>query len=249
MNHPPIDINLAQRSPLMLLDHVVFFVDDLDDAIQTFSSFGFTVTPGGTNGPTHNALICFENETYIELIALRRIRVRRLFKLLRSLGLLGLRRAAKRDFNTRLFGWFSEPQGFRDICFRAPSLEAVKQDCREKGYPLTPIVAFNRHRPDGITVSWYLAGALDEEQPFFIEDKTPLHYRIPDGFARIHANGALGITELTTRTALSFSAENVASITGPANLRGKFSVGIKTSSSPKQLEIPSSYEGKISLVS
>ena len=55
----------------MLLDHVVLFVDDLDDAVDIFSSHGFTVTPGGINGPTHNALIAFENETYIELIALR----------------------------------------------------------------------------------------------------------------------------------------------------------------------------------
>ena len=55
----------------MLLDHVVLFVDDLDDAVNIFSSHGFTVTPGGINGPTHNALIAFENETYIELIALQ----------------------------------------------------------------------------------------------------------------------------------------------------------------------------------
>ena len=249
VDHLPIAINQSQRKFFMLLDHIVLFVDDLDDAIQTFSSFGFTVTPGGTNGPTHNALIAFENETYIELIALRTIRVRRLFKLLRSVGLIGLRRAAKRDLNTRLFSWFSGPQGFRDICFRAPSLEAVKQDCQKKGYPLTPIIAFNRHRPDGITVSWYLAGTLDEEQPFFIEDKTPLHYRIPDGRARIHTNGALGITELTTRTVLNFSAENVTTVTGPANHRGKFSIGIKTSSSPQQLEIPSVYEANIRLIS
>ena len=45
----------------MLFDHVVLFVDDLDDAVSIFSSYGFTVTPGGINGPTHNALIAFEN--------------------------------------------------------------------------------------------------------------------------------------------------------------------------------------------
>lgn len=54
----------------MLLDHIVLFVDDLEDAVNVLSSCGFTVTPGGINGPTHNALIAFENETYIELIAL-----------------------------------------------------------------------------------------------------------------------------------------------------------------------------------
>ena len=75
----------------MLLDHVVLFVDDLDDAVSIFSSYGFTVTPGGINGPTHNALIAFENETYIELIALQKRTMRRLFKLMRRSGLLRLR--------------------------------------------------------------------------------------------------------------------------------------------------------------
>ena len=55
----------------MLLDHLVLFVDDLTKAITRFESKGFTVTPGGTNGPTHNALIVFSNDTYIELIALQ----------------------------------------------------------------------------------------------------------------------------------------------------------------------------------
>ena len=33
----------------MLLDHVVLFVDNLEDAVDTFTEQGFTVTPGGVN--------------------------------------------------------------------------------------------------------------------------------------------------------------------------------------------------------
>jgi catechol 2,3-dioxygenase-like lactoylglutathione lyase family enzyme len=231
----------------MLLDHVVLFVDDLDDAVSIFSSYGFTVTPGGINGPTHNALIAFENETYIELIALRKRTTRRLFKFMRRLGLLRLRSLMTTDLNNRLFGWFSKPQGFRDICFRAASLEEVSRECLARGIPLTPIIPFNRHRPDGVTVSWYLAGAVNEAEPFFIEDKTPLNLRIPDGAARIHDNGALGITEIGTKVLLSFSVAN-ASTGDNSGVHGKFGISIKTVSSARDLDLPSSYAANIRLV-
>ena len=231
----------------MLLDHVVLFVDDLDDAVNTFSSYGFTVTPGGINGPTHNALIAFENETYIELIALQKRTTRQLFKFMRRSGLLRLRSLMTTDLNNRLFGWFSKPQGFRDICFRAISLEEVSRACQARGIPLTPIIPFNRHRPDGITVSWYLAGAVNDVEPFFIEDKTPLHLRIPDGAARIHGNGALGITEVETKVPLSFSVAN-ASINDNSGIHGKFGISIKTAEPARDLDLPSSYAASIRLV-
>lgn len=231
----------------MLLDHVVLFVDDLEDAVDIFSSYGFTVTPGGINGPTHNALIAFENETYIELIALRKKRMRLLMKFMRRSGLLRLRSWTKTDLNNRLFGWFSKTQGFRDICFRASSLAAVAKECQAKGIALTPIIPFNRHRPDGVTVSWYLAGAIDDAQPFFIEDKTPLELRIPDGAARIHDNGAVGITAVATKVPLSFSAAN-AMIKADSGVRGKFNISIKTTASVKKTEIPKAYSAVIRLV-
>lgn len=242
-----VAVKSLEETLLMLLDHVVLFVDDLEDAVRMFSSFGFTVTPGGINGPTHNALIAFDNETYIELIALRSVAVRRLFKLLRYSGLLSLRRLIRNDLNNRLFGWFSKRQGFRDVCFRASSLEAVSKDCRQKGYALTAIIPFNRHRPDGVTVSWYLAGAVDDVQPFFIEDKTPLSYRIPDGPARLHQNGALGIIELVTRSPLNFSAENVSTTSQAKGLRGGFCITIKTASCTRELNIPKVYAADIRL--
>jgi len=209
----------------MLLDHVVLFVDDLDDAVSIFSSYGFTVTPGGINGPTHNALIAFENETYIELIALQKRTTRRLFKLMRRSGLLRLRSLVTTDLNNRLFGWFSKPQGFRDICFRATSLEEVSR----------------------VTVSWYLAGAANDSEPFFIEDKTPLSLRIPDGAARTHDNGALGITEIEAKVPLSFSVAN-ASIIDNSGIRSKFGISVKTASSARDLDLPSSYSANIRLI-
>jgi hypothetical protein len=53
------------------LDHVVVLVSNLEHATEQFRGLGFTVSLGGTNGPTHNALITFQDQTYIELISTR----------------------------------------------------------------------------------------------------------------------------------------------------------------------------------
>ena len=53
------------------LDHVVIAVRDLDAAITSYRSLGFTVQPGGRHPgrSSHNALIVFADGAYIELIA------------------------------------------------------------------------------------------------------------------------------------------------------------------------------------
>lgn len=232
----------------MLLDHVVLFVDDLEDAVATFSQQGFTVTPGGVNGPTHNALIAFANETYIELIALQSRKMRLLLRLLMHLGLLKLLSPKKRDLNARLLNWFSGSQGFTDICLRAVSLEALTSAPPETLGALTPVTAFKRQRPDGILVSWRLAGAVDLMQPFFIEDDTPLNYRIPDGSSRHHPNGSLGITELITRSELSVTPENALIRTNVAPSRSKFGIGITTTGVAREIPLGSKYCADIRLI-
>jgi hypothetical protein len=232
----------------MLLDHVVLFVDDLEDAVDTFSQHGFTVTPGGVNGPTHNALIAFANETYIELIALQSRKKRLLLRLLGQLGLLKVLSPKNRNLNTRLLSWFSGSQGFTDICLRVVSLEAFASTPPEALGALTPVTAFKRHRPDGIHVSWRLAGAVDLMQPFFIEDDTPLNYRIPDGPSRHHANGSQGITELITRSELSVRPENAIIRTSVASSRSKFSIGITTTGLVKEIPLGREYNADIRLI-
>ena len=52
-------------------DHAVIAVQNLDVAIQDYCDLGFTVFRGGVhaNRATENALIVFEDGTYLELLA------------------------------------------------------------------------------------------------------------------------------------------------------------------------------------
>ena len=193
----------------MLLDHLVLFVDDLTTAITRFESTGFTVTPGGINGPTHNALIVFSNDTYIELIALQSSRARLVMRWLRHAGVLALRRWLKRDLQTRLLDWMSGPQGLIDLCLRGTELNEISHSSPLTGIGLTDPVQFKRHRPDGLVVQWTLRGANERRQPFFIQDATPINYRLPAGDVRTHPNGALGISEVRTGELIEPSVSNV----------------------------------------
>ncbi len=208
----------------MLLDHLVLFVDDLKTAVTHFESRGFTVTPGGTNGPTHNALIVFSNDTYIELIALQSSRTRLIMRSLRAVGVLALRRWLKRDLRTRLLNWMSGPQGLVDLCFRGAELHEIAPSSPLSGIGLTDPVQFKRIRPDGLVIKWTLRGANDPRQPFFIQDATPIDYRIPTGDARIHPNGALGISEVRTGALIEPSVSNVRITHDPKLKQGSMSV-------------------------
>src|SRR5689334_2853398 len=63
-------MKLADIMPLHF-DHAVIAVKDLDNAIQDYHDLGFTVIRGGihSNRATKNALIVFEDGTYLELLA------------------------------------------------------------------------------------------------------------------------------------------------------------------------------------
>lgn len=207
----------ATQQPLAL-DHVVLVVTNLKRAIAQFESKGFTVIEGGTNGPTHNALITFADGTYIELIALRSLATRAIFRLLSMTGLLALRRLVKQDFNNRLFRWFGGPQGFSDICFRVADLDAFQDRCAEMRLPLTATLEFCRQRPDGI----------DDSQAFFIEDITPIQCRIPEGKSREHANGAIGMTRATSRAPLVQRPTDIEFRTAPDLGSQRFTIALRT---------------------
>ena len=230
---------MAATQQSLTLDHVVLVVTNLKHAIDQFESKGFTIIDGGTNGPTHNALITFADGTYIELIALRSLATRAIFRLLFMTSLLSLRRLVKQDFKNRLFRWFGGPKGFSDICFRVTDLDAFHARCAEMRFPLTTTGEFRRQRPDGIDVRWRLAGAIDDSQAFFIEDITPIQYRIPDGKSREHVNGAIGITRVTSRVSLHQRPTDIEFRTAPDLGNQRFTITLRTKTTDKSRPEPS----------
>ena len=166
------------------LDHLVVAVNDLDRASADYRALGFTVLTGGihANGATHNALIVFEDGTYIELLALTG-----------QPPIPGLI-----DFSILNQGG----EGLVGYALGTDRLDADAARLRAAGVAIGEVVAGERRRPDGTLLQWQLMriepdGHTHGFAPFLIQDVTPRGLRVPQDAASVtHANRAVGIERL-----------------------------------------------------
>jgi catechol 2,3-dioxygenase-like lactoylglutathione lyase family enzyme len=154
------------------IDHVVIWVNDLDAASVDYVNLGFTVVPGGehTGGVTRNALVCFMDGSYLELIAAN--------------GEL-----PESHFFYRQHG----QEGLVTFALLPDDIEKDIARARKRGLELEGPTPGGRTRPDGKEVKWQTAKPPTHDLPFLCGDVTPRELRVPTGAARLHTNGIKGI--------------------------------------------------------
>ena len=162
---------------MIRLDHVVIAVAELSGAVEDYRALGFTVQMGGRHpGRTsHNALVVFEDDSYLELIAWA------------EPG------PAERWYNALQ----QHGEGFMDFALVPGDVAAAIGAARVRGLSLTGPLDGSRVRPDGRQVRWRTARQATFDLPFLCGDVTPRELRVPTGEVRRHANGATGIASLT----------------------------------------------------
>src|SRR5689334_14717627 len=162
------------------IDHIVILVSDLAAAVADYITLGFTVTPGGehTGGATHNALVVFADDSYLELIAFKRPAPEHHWYRHSALG-----------------------EGIIDFALLPTTIEADLAAARERGLEIEGPFPGGRLRPDGQQVAWQSGRALTPDLPFLCGDVTPRALRVPEGAARTHANGVTGVARLTVAVA------------------------------------------------
>jgi catechol 2,3-dioxygenase-like lactoylglutathione lyase family enzyme len=158
------------------LDHVVILVHDLDRAREDYAALGFTVVPGGqhTDGATHNALIAFADGSYLELIAFLRAAPEHSWWRHAALG-----------------------PGLIDAALLPQDIAADIAAARRRGLPLLGPFSGGRARPDGQRLAWETGRPTTGDLPFLCADVTPRDLRVPGGPAREHANGTVGVADIT----------------------------------------------------
>jgi len=171
---------LEEKQLIRAIDHIVILVDDLAAASADYAALGFTVTPGGehTGGATHNVLVVFADDTYLELIAFKRP-------------------APEHQ-------WFRHAaigEGLIDFALLPGAIEDDIASARERGLAIEGPTPGGRLRPDGQRVAWRTGRALTPDLPFLCSDVTPRALRVPEGAARQHANSVTGIAGLTVAVA------------------------------------------------
>jgi len=169
---------------LTRLDHLVILVGDLDVAAADYACLGFAVTPGGehADGLTRNALVPFDDGSYLELVSF----------------------LDPEDPTDNVWGWrsFLPHEGLIDYCVASDDLEGDVQRLRSLGFGVDGPDDGGRRLPDGGKIRWRSARMRQEGRllPFMIEDLTPRASRVPDGPEAEHPNGAAGISRLEIST-------------------------------------------------
>lgn len=160
------------------IDHVVIAVKDLDEATRSFKDLGFNVIAGGEHSfrRSHNALVTFEDGSYIEIIAFL-------------------------DDGPADDPWWQllqKGEGWVDHALFAESIQPILA----RGVPgARGPVDGGRITPEGARIEWRTVrfpGDDDIKPPFVIEDVTERSLRVPGGEAAIHPNGVTGIRRVTS---------------------------------------------------
>ncbi len=162
------------------IDHVVIAVKDLPQTIKTYERLGFNVIPGGRHDScTHNALIGFEDGSYIELLAFYE------------------------DCEDHV--WWDRLRasggGLIDYCMATDDIRADLAGFHAQGVEAGDLTAGGRSRPDGYEVKWInnkVGGEFQGRLPFIIEDISPRAQRLPSETTQ--ANGVTGIHKLSLVT-------------------------------------------------
>ena len=158
------------------LDHVVIAVTDLSRTVDDYRELGFTVQRGGRHpGRTsHNALVVFEDRSYLELI---------------SWPEPG---QAER--------WYNELQkhgeGLMDFALIPEDVPRAIAEAKSRGLHLNGPFDGGRVRPDGRELQWQTARQTTFDLPFLCGDITPREWRVPMGEGIRHSNGAKGIVRV-----------------------------------------------------
>ncbi|HEY8370855.1 MAG TPA: VOC family protein [Thermodesulfobacteriota bacterium] len=194
------------------IDHIVVLVGDLAEASGRYARLGFGVVPGGRHARgTHNALVPFEDGSYLELVAF-------------------FEPAPEHR-------WWPASQrggGLVDVCLRTTDFAADLAAFDRAGLRYSDPVPWTRVRPDGYTLRWRLAfpppGDLGVA-PFLIEDDTPREARVPAAAA--HANGVTGLAAVTIGAR---DPARAAAVVAAAAGRGSTRSGLEVTLGPHRLE-------------
>lgn len=159
------------------IDHIVVAVNDLDQAAADYARAGFTVLDGGTHasGQTHNALVTFQDGSYLELIALVDPTQRPDHHFF-----------AKLDNGDGPIAFAIRSDGLAEDAGRLDATELRPNGPRDGG----------RLRPDGQEVVWKTLSVESDAAPtlpFLIEDITDRTLRVPNGASSEHPLDVSGI--------------------------------------------------------
>lgn len=154
------------------IDHIIILVDNLDEAVQTYRDWGFTIGYGGehASGKTHNAIVVLHDNSYLEILAFKQ--------------------------PDPTHPWYGKPLGLVDIALLPTAIVDDIAAARSRGIEFGEIRTASRRRPDGQLAEGQIARASAPDLPFLCGDLSARALRYPTDATPDHANGAQGVAEV-----------------------------------------------------
>ena len=166
--------------PLGSIDHLASAWRDHDNAVEQFENVGLTATFGGTHadGTTQMSMLSFADGSYLELIAPTD--------------------STEPGETVRWPDHIRTDAGPCAWCLRAEDITGAAKAAIDAGEPIVGPQRGGRSRPDGTTIEWdelFVGPESDRFMlPFFVRDRTPRSYRVPDPW--VHEGPITGIAEI-----------------------------------------------------
>lgn len=185
----------------MRLSHILYKVDDLDQAVREFTELGFTVVYGSDPKKATNALIWFEEGPFLELFTMN------VNPIIYNIISFVLRLLGKKSLLKRVELYQTSPVGFCDVSIETDdrNLDKDVQFLLDRGYTCDRMNS-KRTNHKGKKLNWQLAVTPHTNIPFLMSA-----YNIKQHPEKItHRNGALSIKEVvfgTSREHLSLLNE------------------------------------------
>lgn len=163
-------------NPKLQIDHVVVAVRNLADASRDYRALGFNVVTGGAHGhaPTRNALIVFDDGSFIELIEW----------------------SAHSPADRWQYILEADGEGLVDFAVSTQDLAGLLARAHSLTIEMTGPIDGSRRTVDGFDLRWRVGWPASRELPFACCDITPRTARVPDGDIRLHPNGVTGIDSI-----------------------------------------------------
>ncbi len=164
----------------MKVSHVLYKVNNLREAVDSFTAQGFKTEYGSRTNP-HNALIYFSEGPYIELI--NEAPLSRFSKL--ALRFIGQGKVVE-----RLNQWKNEKEGFFGLCLETPKSDFSSEKQILKKYNQKYFITrSSRVDPSNRELKWNLLFPHELRLPFlmtyFNQDPKPKNFVHPNGVQRI----------------------------------------------------------------
>lgn len=179
------------------IGHILIKVDNLKEAVEDYEALGFRVTYGSVPGKSTNAMVYFEDGSFLELFSTN------FGQPVNSIMgfMVKCMHALKNIYAGRMNKYILPGEGFRDYALDSAEGKEFRSNLgmlENQGLSIFGPKHMKRKNAEGILLQWSLCYTPQEHLPFFMSPYSPSEAMTT--LKTNHLNGVSGLAELVITT-------------------------------------------------